>query len=60
VEYLTERTDYRQSISSFTDTFIITDNGHLENGAFYEKLNKLSGEERLAINSIIDLILKSK
>ena len=60
VEYLIEKTDYRQSVRLFSDVFLVTDKGHIENGAFYEKLGKLSPENRAVINHLVDMMIGHK
>ena len=49
VEYLIERTNYRQSVHSFSDVFIETERERIENGEFYELLKELSPENRIAL-----------
>ena len=57
VEYLIERTDYRQSVRSFSDIFLSIGTGYITNGKFYEKLNRLSSKDRITINSLVDMML---
>lgn len=59
IEYLIGETDYRPSVRSLSDVFLETDNGTIANGAFYEKVAKLSLENRVIINQLVDLMITS-
>ena len=57
VEYLIEKTDYRQSVRSFGDIFSEVDDRRVTNGELYEMLNRLSPENRAMIIKMLDMML---
>jgi len=56
VEYLIGKTDYRQSVRSFSDTLFETANKRVTKGEFYEMLDKFPPETLAALSQMLNIM----